>query len=272
MWIPLSTVNGVVIILTRYPRTPYAYTEHPLVEHLRNCMDIALKVSENWSLPEVICHRLKIAFKRSGVNIDVSEDIIRYIIKYSSLLHDIGKAAVEYQKQFNDDGSLRWRSEPSFRYHEVPSAVLTFRYLSRMDIEYELTMLASLAVLMHMSTIRNPLSRDMDISLRNDRWLRYGWTISVYGDALSELLRADIKLDVALGEALDFIERARSYVSVKNRRHAKLYTLILLPIIVGDNVDSYNHRRKKGEKVSSSRLKFMKEIFYLYNLSGGDML
>ncbi|RLE59461.1 MAG: CRISPR-associated endonuclease Cas3'' [Thermoprotei archaeon] len=255
-----------------YPKIPYAYTKHPLAEHLRNCMDIALKVSENWSLPEVICHRLRIAFKRSGVDIEVSEDIITYIIKCSSLLHDVGKAATIYQKQFNDDGSLRGRNEPSFRYHEVPSAVLTFRYLSKMNVEYELTMLASLAVLMHMSTIRNPLDRDMDRSLKNIRMFRHGWIISTYKDALSKLLDMDIKLNVTLSEALDFIERARSYASAKNRRHAKLYTLILLPIIVGDNVDSFNHRRKTGGKISSSRLKFMKEIFYLYSLSGGDVL
>lgn len=243
---------------------PCAFTGQTLEQHSAAVAEIAKQFLEKGNL-ETICRRLNYA----GIKTD--RRAVYDMVLAAAVFHDVGKAIKPYQDQFDWECRCLKKDDPSFPFHEIFSTVYFKRVLSN-NYNGELAMLALLAVLNHMHAIRdyenlvdvfNPeknkpeqLRRIMNEAEIDDDTRcglvgflsGYGFSKHVLDEALGE--RVTWQDLYALGKDIEEAEQKIAGI--------RLYVLILLPVVVGDNLDAAARRRNDYE--SSSRRAFIEEL------------
>jgi CRISPR-associated endonuclease Cas3-HD len=251
---------------------PYAYTNQPLSQHIKGVVEWSGRMLEKSGYTKTGARRLKYA----GVNLE-NLDTLNEAILAAAIFHDVGKAIEYYQSQFNEKGECvkpkRPDGRPTFRLHEVLSAVYFDRFVSKhLDWPAELKILAVLAVLNHMHALRdfgriidlfNPEENIVSQEIRRvifgariaaDDLDSLAETIAGYGfmyeDVKKELTPPVTRYDViSLGKKLQEFEFIKS---------SRLYVLLLLPVLVGDVLDASESRR--DEETTASRRAFIEEL------------
>lgn len=256
--------------VNRFPAEPYAYIDHKLVDHLCGARRYAEKFIDKNNWDRVLFIRLLRC--RPGYSKYISEGLVRDILLEIAYMHDIGKAAVEYQaqhqKRYNESD---WR--PSFRYHEYPSAYIFCKFIKDKyrDIIGDLGVLSDLSVLSSLAVLKHIVrSRDAFYPLRVYKWDGpIKWTFKPYVEYLSSRLGIDVYRYVGDDGVLswpDVYEWLQSiHYKITEKKYFtifKLYILFLAPTYVGDNIDSFNSRGDR-DLPSNARKLLMEDLRYL---------
>ncbi len=217
---------------------PYAYKDHQLFEHLEGTADKATRYLNSLG-QNVICNR----FSKLGLNINNEE--LKEVVRLSALLHDIGKAADNYQSNLY-----------SFNLHEIPSAVITERVLKEQKMTEEHKDLIVITVLQHMNSMRDWISVNRYVK-------NYGWRFTKCNNEVRSFLnkhglRDDIDLEVTPSNAYELIHVYQN--KSRSNKWLKLYNLILALITAGDNIDSYRARK---DTLGPNRRWFVEELMRL---------
>jgi len=248
---------------------PCAFTGQTLGAHLSCTARIAQEMLGN-GYARTVARRLR------SMGLDANPEEVEELILLAALFHDTGKAVTYYQKQFDNDCGCRSNKGPSFSYHEILSAVHFQRYFENSARKYnsELPLLAVLTVMNHMHAIRDysdlveapGLQRTQlqlgllkvlkESQIRPEDVEALATDLKEFDvldrDAFRDALARDITGDDVrdlLGMVTD-LERSKPF--------AKLYVTLLLPVIVGDNIDARNKRRSDEEH--SGRKLFAEEL------------
>ncbi|MCS7110118.1 MAG: CRISPR-associated endonuclease Cas3'' [Candidatus Caldarchaeum sp.] len=250
---------------------PCAFEHQSLTQHLISVTSKAdAFVSRGYI--ETLCTRLE----RAGVAAE--QDTVRKLVSVTAFFHDVGKAVKYYQERF-DDGCVCVKGKCSFYLHELLSAVYVKRYLLRSrDCDERLRTLAVLAVMNHMHALRDYASvrgqfgpeisgrpRHV-IELFQKTWIERPHLDKILEAAEScrfldiDVLRQTLSNEVEFGEVQSLLGDAER--EEENRRsYLKLYVLLLLPVVLGDNLDAVERRR--NDEQSRSRKAFLDELRYL---------
>ncbi|MGC8567285.1 MAG: CRISPR-associated endonuclease Cas3'' [Caldisphaera sp.] len=226
---------------------PCAYKGQSLIDHAIGSYK-ALQGNVSESYYKVITKKLY----KYGIILDINS--VKEIVKDVVVLHDIGKAGEYYQEQF-DDNCNSIKSEFSFIYHELGSA-LFFYYdykLDELENAEKVKPLLTLAVLNHLNAIRGL----PDYSLVG---FPEGFKISMiklnkYGNVLLKDLMEKGVISKQLNAKDYNFDDYRNMLYVLARKHdeyLKLYNLFLAPIMLGDNLDSRS--RNTGNKTRFVRM------------------
>ncbi|MDI9609361.1 MAG: CRISPR-associated endonuclease Cas3'' [Candidatus Verstraetearchaeota archaeon] len=224
----------------------FAYTNQGLKEHSKNTMEHALRYSNN-NYAEVCVKRIKAASKKE---ITLSPGEFIELVKIAAMLHDAGKAADKYQEQFNGANP----EKPSFHLHEIPSAIIAKSLMEGSGYSPDSVLLVSLAVLFHHTAMR-----PFDEQERRLNTTKKPWIFGRCKTDLNEISRAIFEKEfpssrIELEEAKSFFEWINRVAGdAEKSRFAKLYCLILNPVIYGDNIDA---KSRGGSKKS----KFVQEL------------
>jgi CRISPR-associated endonuclease Cas3-HD len=236
---------------------PLAYVGQGLIAHCQDTMKIASCFADKQYL-RIAADRLMVA---SNKTVAIEPGRIRTIVRMSSLLHDIGKADDDYQTQF---ALVRKPKAPSFFLHEVPSAVIGDRVSSILHLDWAESFLLSFSILNHHNAMRS-INKIKSIVEDTQSLRRNGWRFRKWSESLNPLLEGisasevyDILRDIKLNEVESYLNRMQVIIDDRNKMWTKLYSLILNPLIVGDNLDAL--KRDSEEVLSSSRLKFINEL------------
>jgi CRISPR-associated endonuclease Cas3-HD len=201
---------------------------------------------------------------------------VEELILLAALFHDTGKAATYYQKQFENGCVCRSAKGPSFRYHEILSAVHFQRYLERSGRKFDrdLTFLAVLAVMNHMHAIRDysdlvevlepqrsQLPKGLEVVLKESQVRAEDLEVLVTDlkefDVLDQAAFRDaLARDITGNEVLLLIRGVSE--AERSKPFTRLYATLLLPVIVGDNIDA-REKRRSDEEHSWRRL-FVEEL------------
>jgi len=222
-----------------------AYTNQELKSHAINTSEIALKYSGK-CYAEVCARRI-----RSVLNKPFSSSDFNYIVKVASTFHDAGKAADHYQMQFE----AQQNKKPSFSLHEIPSAIITKTFMEQKGNDYESILLASLAVLFHHTAMRPYRLQEDLLKSRNHTWSFSKFKADI--DLLSEkVFGTKFSLQrIEKENAMAFMKWVGNVTRSANiSRYAKLYCLVLNPVIYGDNIDA------KSRGISKKRSKLVEEL------------
>jgi CRISPR-associated helicase Cas3/CRISPR-associated endonuclease Cas3-HD len=228
---------------------PCAFEGQSLIEHTENTLMKALRMKYSFDT-------MSKRFKALGLNINAEN--VEKLIKAACILHDLGKAADEYQEYFDDVCSCKNKS--SFYLHEVPSAYYAYNQLKSVEgyeLNFHAKRLLALAILFHVvgknidDLISDVESKKMEWSFNNYRKY-FEVLMSKYG------IKLEWKSHISTQEALDFLKEIKKIMADKNYHYLKLYNLIYGPICIGDNLDSYENRRPD---VSGSRKIFIRELY-----------
>ncbi|MEN3007178.1 MAG: CRISPR-associated endonuclease Cas3'' [Candidatus Methanosuratincola petrocarbonis] len=210
--------------------TAFAYTNQELKRHSVNTMNHALKHSgENYA--EVCVKRIRSA---SGSPIFSPDEFIG-LVRVAAALHDSGKAADSYQRQFQGTPPER----PSFYLHEIPSAIITKGLMEEAGYDPDSVFLVSLAVLSHHTAMRTYSRQERLLDKANQPW-----TFRKCKSDLDELSESILGTKLHFSRidrdcAKNFMEWVdRMAGDCRNNSFAKLYCLILSPVIYGDNIDA----------------------------------
>jgi CRISPR-associated helicase Cas3/CRISPR-associated endonuclease Cas3-HD len=228
---------------------PCAFEGQSLIEHTENTLKRALRMKESF---ETMSKRFK------ALGLDINAENVEKLIKAACILHDLGKAADEYQEYFDDVCSCKNKS--SFYLHEVPSAYYAYKQLKSIEgyeLNFDTKRLLALAILFHIAgkniddLISSIENKNMKWSF-NKYWKYFEALVSRYG------IKLDYKPNISTQEALDFLKEIKKIMTDINYHYLKLYNLIYAPICIGDNLDSYENRRTD---VSESRKIFINELY-----------
>lgn len=224
-------------------KVPLAYIDHELFIHLLNTKEKAINYAEKLGI-KVIQKRLE------ALSMKLTIDEIRKIIEISSILHDIGKAADYYQKDFSKENS-----EMKFPLHEVPSAMISEKVCEKLGIKEEAKHFVFLTVLQHMNTMRDWLSENIRINR--------DWSFNEFKDQIESFIKRNLEIDIEISKINkdDAKKKINEYKKiVSENRYLKLYTLFLVPVTIADSRDAYEFRKTN---ISPSRRKFIEEVIYL---------
>jgi CRISPR/Cas system-associated endonuclease Cas3-HD len=224
---------------------PYAREGQDLFTHLEGT---AHRIS-SYLDEGVMCRRL------NTLGLELEPSSLRNLIRTSALLHDIGKGADAYQASFKREGIHSAARRVSFRFHELPSAIICLRVSNALNMPEEEGTLAFLVTLQHMCAIRDWLSDTIpEIPFQR-------WTFRICGGEINEFIRRQfgkaVRLDVEKGEVIKEISSINNRIRSQEMRWAKLYTLILAPIAVADNLDAYELGK---DDLSPGRRWFVEEL------------
>jgi len=200
---------------------------------------------------------MSMRFRSLGLNLE--PDRITMLIRHAALVHDIGKGADQYQRRLDSACLPTGDKRFSFIFHEVPSAVISWRLCQELKWKEEERILVFLAVLQHSSAMRDWLAKGPIREL--EKMFRF-WSFHDHGVEISRFMNTHLGSVVELGveaqEARDIME------GVTNkwlRRHGitwvKLYCFLLAPVVVGDNLDAYEERK---DNLSEGRKWFVEEL------------
>ncbi len=228
---------------------PCAFIGQSLIKHTENTLEKALKMKYSF---ETMSKR----FEALGININAER--LEKLIKAACILHDLGKAADEYQEDFYN--SCECKGKVSFYLHEVASAYYAYKKLKSIE-DYELDtkerQLITLAILFH---IAGKNLYDLKDGVKEKKMK---WTFNKYWKSFEHLLNKHrIKVDyksssINTEEAMNFLEEIEEIIRKRESYYLKLYNLIYSAICVGDNLDSYEFRRTD---ISESRKIFIEEL------------
>lgn len=217
-----------------------AYSNQDLKSHLINTSNIALKYSGQY-YAEVCARRISYASRK-----EFSPQQFIQLVRIAAAFHDAGKAADRYQMQFVGQAC----KEPSFHLHEIPSAIIAKNLMKEAGYDVDSILLVSLAVLFHHTAMRPYGSQEAFLSSRSNYW-----TFSKFKDDIDDLSADVLKTRFSLSRIDN--EDAKSFMAwVKDMtgnseksRFAKLYCLVLGPVIYGDNIDAKSRRSDNKKRL-----------------------
>ncbi|MBT0160546.1 CRISPR-associated endonuclease Cas3'' [Candidatus Bathyarchaeota archaeon A05DMB-2] len=225
---------------------PYAYNDQLLFDHLKNTLNFAQQfIQQN---ANISCRR----FKASGLNIDLHR--FKFLARVAALTHDIGKGADQYQRKQNIG-----KEKPTFMYHELPSAIISWRLLEKVGISKEERLLVFMGVLQHHNAMRDWL-QDENLLQKLNRF-RQPWTFSMCIDEINKFLDEEIGytevLDTSLRDIFELIKYVKECLSKIRLAWPKLYCLLMAPVVIGDNLDAYKVR---ANDLSYAKRWFIEEL------------
>ncbi|QKR00724.1 CRISPR-associated endonuclease Cas3'' [Metallosphaera tengchongensis] len=230
---------------------PCAFHEQELTSHAKGSVDQMLTFFDDHYFT-VLHRKLNHYLRKLGSNLDLDPQQVKELVKFLTAFHDIGKAAEEYQVQF-DDACRAKGEKTSFVYHEVGGAL--FLWYNRWEDEF-LKVMSVMSVLNHLNAIRG--LHNLNESKVKPGHLKLGR----YGSAFLSQVIDQTKVrnpfmttyevrDYEKYEVQDMVSQLSSFASSK--LELKYYVLLLTPIIVGDNLDSSSQRKKDQSYKSKSR-------------------
>ncbi|MDW8074093.1 MAG: CRISPR-associated endonuclease Cas3'' [Nitrososphaerota archaeon] len=258
---------------------PCVYKGQSLIQHTEGVLSYVERALKS-GYHETVQRRLK------AVGIDAASEEIAWHIRVAGVLHDVGKAIEAYQARYSDNCVPLKERRAGFYLHEVFSAVYLKRIFDRLGEKSDMIYLTLLAVLDHLHAMGRNLRnfkeaftfdkthlggkhREIQNDINNliktggyisDKYIpnmanyissRLGLNVELLSDTLAENISyAEI---VELTEKISKVEEDST-----RRRKLKGYVLILLPIVIGDNLDAYENR--PSDESTSSRAHFIEEL------------
>lgn len=195
-----------------------------------------------------------------GISAEQWRDLTFFLVAF----HDIGKAGEFYQNKFNEDCTPKERA--SFAFHEVGSSLYLYRLRWRNDI---LRFWSVLTTMNHLNAIRS-----LDNLEEARRWIskepailhlrRYGslGELEVFAERVSWAVKVTPPENYNVGDLQDMETWLRDKT---NLRLNKGYLLLLLPVIVGDNLDSSAQRERDED--SRRKRRFIRALEEMYHAS-----
>jgi CRISPR-associated endonuclease Cas3-HD len=225
---------------------PYAYRDQSLVDHIMGCLG-KLKdfLRANPNYVRVVHTRLLSA----GINVAKQEDV-RRILKLGVVAHDLGKAYKYYQDRVERYGG-------GFEGHEILSAVSCYKMIGGLRDQNPLKVLLLMAVLNHHQALRESIpellmDKASPLIKKIRDVARSGLCASVYN---LEPVLGEIGLSIEEAFARDYPEFESIFDEIRgllafllrknfdeNKRWLKLYSLLMFPIVVVDNLDACEKR------------------------------
>ncbi len=247
---------------------PCAFIGQSLIDHVEGCIQIADRFLEkNPTYASVVSRRLRAA---SGGKINLNEDKIKKIIKIAVLFHDLGKAYMYFQRNF--DEKCQCKKEVGFQHHEILSAVACYKYGEHNgNLSNEEKLLLTLSVLNHHHAFKDAISKIVTalpyISTLLDDLTKIAKSqicennnlkiLEKYGTPIEAIKKA---IEISRQDINNFQTWLRDYfkrISMNQYHWPKLYVLIMNPLLIADNIDAYS---KRGLQVNKSRRKFLEEL------------
>ncbi|MDG6996723.1 MAG: hypothetical protein JRN52_12445 [Nitrososphaerota archaeon] len=195
---------------------------------------------------------------RTGCSMQTNE--LRLCIGLAAMLHDYGKALPKYQMQFHDNCVLdSKKSHPSFYLHELFSAIIALRVCKGLGLSNPCTFLVSFPVLQHLHSMRSVgnvlthrnLPHLMDgFDITDLALSKYSDELRLIFDEISSLMELGVNSsakqtwfhDIRKEEPKELLDYFMGMSSRKGERWLRLYVLVLNPVVIGDNLDSGEHR------------------------------
>jgi CRISPR-associated endonuclease Cas3-HD len=225
---------------------PYAYPGQSLIDHIVGCigkLEGFLHVNPNYV--RVVYTRLLSA----GVNIAKHGDV-REMLKLGVVAHDLGKAYKYYQDRVERYGG-------GFEGHEILSAVSCYKMIGGLRDRDPLKVLLLMAVLNHHQALRESIPEllmdEKSPLIKKIRDVaKSGLCDSIYN---LEPGLGEVGLSIEESFARDYPEFESIFNEIRgllasllrrnfdqNKRWLKLYSLLMFPIILVDNLDAYEKR------------------------------
>ncbi|MDW8074056.1 MAG: CRISPR-associated endonuclease Cas3'' [Nitrososphaerota archaeon] len=257
-----------------------------MIQHTEGVMkhvDMALEGGYH----ETVTRRLK------ALGVEAAPEGIAKHIRIAGVFHDMGKAIEAYQARYTDNCIPLEERRSGFYLHEVFSAVYLKRVFDQLGEKSDTAYLAMLAVLDHLHAMGRNLrnfkeaftfdktylsGKHKEVHDTIDNLIKTGGYINdKYVTSLADYVSKRLGLNVelltsVLADKISFEEvvklvRAISSVEEDSTKGRKLkgYVLILLPIVIGDNLDAHENRPK--DESTSDRAHFLEE---LKNALGGE--
>jgi CRISPR-associated endonuclease Cas3-HD len=249
-------------------KIPCAFAGQSLEDHTKGVIEIIKKLFISDNYHEVVADRLK------RNRIDAHPDDVKRAILIAAGFHDIGKAIEYYQSNFNDQCSC---INCTFPYHEIFSASSILHPLTDVFSE-ELRFFIIMSIVNHLIALRpyegyeydfnkvnKIISKDKNkfVSCEKICEIVYNETgIKIIPEEPNQELIEDLKNYLKNSTQKPSISITNSNISYIRHSYQKLYTLFLLPIVIGDNLDS-SSKRKKDENSKKRRL-FIEELEKYY--------
>ncbi|HDI10311.1 MAG TPA: CRISPR-associated endonuclease Cas3'' [Euryarchaeota archaeon] len=246
---------------------PCAFKAQSLSDHISGCLGLLRKyLDRNREYPLIVSRRIEVA---SGGDVEISSEEVKELLKLCVVFHDLGKGYEYYQRRF--DRNCLTRNGASFEYHEIISAISSYKYsLNKWGEADPRTNLLTMSVANHHHAFRemsnmthNRVSRKISEILKQGVCEEIG-NIYYVLEGIDPEIPEHISLEQR--DLVNFLNWIRSQYRMKQKgtlRWIKLYTLILKPLIIVDNIDAYRARKDSRERFSS----FLRE---LNTLLGGD--
>ena len=225
---------------------PYAYRGQSLMDHVAGCLgklEDFLRINPNYV--RVIYARLLSA----GVNVAKQEDV-REMLKLGVIAHDLGKAYNYYQDRVEKYGG-------GFEGHEILSAVSCYKMVGGLKDTDPFKVLLLMSVLNHHQALRESIPELLmdgagSLIRKIKDVARSGLCDSVYN---LEPVLEEAGLNVEEVFAKDYSEFELIFDRIRrllvfflrenfdeNKRWLKLYSLIMFPIVLADNLDACEKR------------------------------
>lgn len=258
---------------------PCAYRGQSLIRHTEGVLKYVEKIIDN-GYHETVSGRLRV------LGIGTSPEEIKQSIMIAGVFHDVGKAIEAYQVNYEDDCTPIEGRASGFYLHEVFSAVYLKRVFDSLGEKSDLTHLTVLAVLDHLHAMGRTFDNfkeafTFDVTYLSgehreirDKFIHLiktgGYIKREYLSNLSDYISRRTGIETyhvheALAEKISFEEVVELMKSISNfeedstrRKKLKGYVLILLPILIGDNLDASESRR--SDESTSSRTQFIEEL------------
>ncbi|MEM0327734.1 MAG: CRISPR-associated endonuclease Cas3'' [Thermoproteota archaeon] len=215
---------------------PWAFINQDLISHSLNTAKIAERIAEE-SYRCSVARRIRIA---SGGKVIMEENKVLELIKIAALLHDVGKAADQYQRQLQD-GKL------SFRCHELPSAFIAYDLMEKMKYVTHERVLVFLTILNSHQAMRSPAEMIRESNIREWSFKEWWGKTKPIFDILKTEERIFDSMDknLTIKNISDLYERVINYARKPgNAEWVKLYCLFLAPVVWGDICDASAFRPK----------------------------
>jgi CRISPR-associated endonuclease Cas3-HD len=226
---------------------PYAYQNQSLADHIIGCLgklEDFLRMNPNYV--RVVYTRLLGA----GVNVAKQEDI-EEMLKLGVVAHDLGKAYKYYQDKVEKHGG-------GFEDHEILSAVSCYKMIGGLRDQDPFKVLLLMAVLNHHQAFRDNIPKLLRELLRGETGekIRYVARVGLCNSVCNlkpVLGKVGLSVEAVfirdyqefelifndIWRSLDFLLRKNFD---ENKRWLKLYSLLMFPIILVDNLDAYEKR------------------------------
>ena len=225
---------------------PYAYRGQSLMDHVVGCigkLEDFLRTNPNY---------VKVIYTRligAGVNVANQGDI-REMLKLGVIAHDLGKAYKYYQDRVEKYGG-------GFEGHEILSAVSCYKMTGGLKDQDPFKVLLLMVVLNHHQALRESIpelliDRAGSLIKKIKDVARSGLCDSVYnlervleeaGLSVEEVFAKDYSefelIFNKIRRLLAFFLRENFY---ENSRWLKLYSLLMFPIVLADNLDAWEKR------------------------------
>ncbi|MCY0860745.1 MAG: HD domain-containing protein [Sulfolobaceae archaeon] len=219
---------------------PCAFADQSLKDHAEGSVKEMLSLFDD-SYFKVVMRRLSLKY---------SPDEMKSLVTFLTWVHDIGKAAEYYQRQFDDNCRPLRDKKTSFRFHELGGALFLFYNDWSDDM---LKMFSVLSVLNHLNAMRGLHNlRSNEVREEFLKLERYGKVFLSGLKYQNPFMNTYEVRDYKMEELQKMVNYLKSY-SQSKRVNMKGYVFLLVPIIIGDNLDSSKNREKDESFSSKSR-------------------